>query len=1377
MSISKSIAYAAPYSSSTFNTKASYETGANGVVTGMQVSTSGSAVTVQPGIFLQNGIHVPVSNILSATLSGALTAPYFLAVTTTQLAVQLPNEVITPTFVKRPQDVSANTVLVAKWDGQEWHALPALQLNAVSEFAELQAAAQNLAGIASGGDVSISGGVLTLEPFNGYTTDGTFVDKTLPVSFTVYGNDTDGYDRVDEMLLRKPLDSPTRAEQIIYEVGPTFTPGTPNTFQTAIALAAGGVAVSAPLVLNIPYSNGHVFIYRQGVSGAAASLKLRTTPDALTAPTAAVTLASNLETFDAILNPDGNIDLVYTRATQIFYQRVDPTGAPIIAETALYTNANTVSTPKIVSILQEGSYFLHVVFQRMVNGSQNDLWYIRLNNTGTVETAALLFVTLSDLINNPSIDKDDDDSILYLAFENTDTTFAYLYSFDVGTTTALSVPAQASAPIELQTDVYNLDSESVLPVSGASFPVVKRTRFKETYVFWRQFKGSGLYGVAVYNRTYLASFGHKAILRGLYSAGENISSFRVAVDGLANAYFNLVTAGTAQKSALQLVSGDVLGIPGTVFGSSSPTDISICFNAKGALVHGYVDGTALQSYFRKSTAGPINNMRDYSIPFSDCFLTHYRCSDNAISVAGTALEEDITIRRLYEYNNCYGAGAAATWGVVSANVLNLLANLTLQFINRESTYTIDLGVFTIPNGSVMYVQIPDEDADATLTPVVVAFGDGILDRYHRNIFPLFWNIGGNLYLRFAPWMATEGSTIIIGQTVTQQERDWLGLPVNPDPTNHAYSSDNIVDQSDDYNEAIGKLDAAASASQVAGRQNRNTKLVYGGQWSWALETGLLTFTADAYLDIPGLADSRNTIPFSTQSPITLSADGQVAYVECNRTTGATADLAVIVDAVDSVIPDDNTIIIARRIGGRIVVGDSLILRDTDILGLTENFDILASSRIDVVSVATIAALTTATSYIQITGSTATTIQGALAGSNGQYLSILNATTVPLTISNQNAGAAAANRFLLPGANDITVSPDSSAEFIYDLSAARWRVKSGSGGGGVSPTFLQEVIGTGDDVTTTFTLPGIPQTNGSALLELDGIGVDISDRTILTNQVTFGTAPALGQEVAVFMIEQGLSGVTGQQQIMTGTVDGVNDTFGVAGLPADKSSSFVMIDGVWVEPAGWDLVQGVSSAQVVFQSGYIPSAPQEPSIFYIEAIGTIGGGGGGGTVTGAANEGAGVGLFDTLSAGTLNFKSLIEGSNVTITDNHDGTVTLTATGGGGSGIVTSGDFASPTVIDPTVGIVPANTDDQAMWVTPTTATSGPIPITSENQIAAGTTVGQRLTLFGVTNGSGGYFTVANGSGVYSPSGDFQLPSGQCLVYMWNGANWQFVSNAI
>jgi len=112
--------------------------------------------------------------------------------------------------------------------------------------------------------------------------------------------------------------------------------------------------------------------------------------------------------------------------------------------------------------------------------------------------------------------------------------------------------------------------------------------------------------------------------------------------------------------------------------------------------------------------------------------------------------------------------------------------------------------------------------------------------------------------------------------------------------------------------------------QLNTNQDRNIKLVRGGVWSWDLGTSSLSFTSDAFIQIPDLLETRNEID-SASSPIVLGSDGDVAYVDINRTGAAPATLTVNTAAIGSITLNKNRLIIARRIGSAVLVGNGTIL--------------------------------------------------------------------------------------------------------------------------------------------------------------------------------------------------------------------------------------------------------------------------------------------------------------------------------------------------------------------------------------------------------------------------------------------------------------------
>lgn len=100
---------------------------------------------------------------------------------------------------------------------------------------------------------------------------------------------------------------------------------------------------------------------------------------------------------------------------------------------------------------------------------------------------------------------------------------------------------------------------------------------------------------------------------------------------------------------------------------------------------------------------------------------------------------------------------------------------------------------------------------------------------------------------------------------------------------------------------------------------------------------------------------------------------------------------------------------------------------------------IATTRVNVASTATIAALASTNSYVKLTGSTATDLQGIAAGVNGQRLVLTNLTGQNLTIRNQSASAASGNKITTMTGADVVTTGNGSAEFIYDTDAspAEW----------------------------------------------------------------------------------------------------------------------------------------------------------------------------------------------------------------------------------------------------------------------------------------------------------------------------------------------------
>ena len=87
-----------------------------------------------------------------------------------------------------------------------------------------------------------------------------------------------------------------------------------------------------------------------------------------------------------------------------------------------------------------------------------------------------------------------------------------------------------------------------------------------------------------------------------------------------------------------------------------------------------------------------------------------------------------------------------------------------------------------------------------------------------------------------------------------------------------------------------------------------------------------------------------------------------------------------------------------------------------------------------------------TSLVRMTGTSTQTLTGISGGSDGERLTVVNATVTPLIIANSSASSTASNRILTGTAANLTVVADASVQLVYDSGASKWRVVGGSGSG-------------------------------------------------------------------------------------------------------------------------------------------------------------------------------------------------------------------------------------------------------------------------------------------------------------------------------------------
>jgi len=128
------------------------------------------------------------------------------------------------------------------------------------------------------------------------------------------------------------------------------------------------------------------------------------------------------------------------------------------------------------------------------------------------------------------------------------------------------------------------------------------------------------------------------------------------------------------------------------------------------------------------------------------------------------------------------------------------------------------------------------------------------------------------------------------------------------------------------------------------RQNRTLKMIGNGQWQWNLATNTLSWSDDVYIQIPSLSDARNTIPAGSA---VLSGNDIVAYVDINRSSGATTNLTVNTANISSLTLNDDRVIIARRYQDDVIVGsNSMRLVHGDLKGLDSDDKIVKVTVVD-----------------------------------------------------------------------------------------------------------------------------------------------------------------------------------------------------------------------------------------------------------------------------------------------------------------------------------------------------------------------------------------------------------------------------------------------
>lgn len=152
----------------------------------------------------------------------------------------------------------------------------------------------------------------------------------------------------------------------------------------------------------------------------------------------------------------------------------------------------------------------------------------------------------------------------------------------------------------------------------------------------------------------------------------------------------------------------------------------------------------------------------------------------------------------------------------------------------------------------------------------------------------------------------------------------------------------------------------------------------------------------------------------------------------------------------------------------------------------------------IATVASVTALNADKAIANFTGATAQALLGINAAHKTKVILLHNGGTAKITLTHEAAGATAANRLKLPKGRNIDLAVDSSVELFYSTAENRWKLKSGSGGGG------GEMIAQADQLTIAEAGTIAISTDSRQVINISGNGGVVTAAALPFGNFTGGT---------------------------------------------------------------------------------------------------------------------------------------------------------------------------------------------------------------------------------------------------------------------------------
>lgn len=1244
MAVTKTNGFAAPYRSQTFQKQASDQTNRNGVLyMSGEVSESGGNVLIPPFAVIQQGLIIKKTTQTSVVKPLSLPAPFYVTVSAPTSANV---DDLVYQFAKSPNDVSENETILAEYDGYEWRQLPFLSIDSLILERQQDKIDFNQVG-------PVTGLITSLSSPNYLNSPGIIVDKQglktridTQLVTPVIDADPD-WGRIDRMVYRRPNDSVNRIGVRKLLLGSTFDiTATNKLYDTMIA---GTSAVHRTPKVLVADDNSVHFFYAEGYGESYVIRYQKYASDRTTVLVAVQTVAtSESSQFDVAIDSTGNLHLVYVSALDILWVKLDSTGSTISGPITIDSQATPCGNPKVA--VDPGNNKVFILYESLLGVGNHQIFFTTRTLSGALITSpAQITNTLSDLV-NPSIFVNDD-LLVYVAYEEQPTgKIFYQIRDDIGvsvvaethisgatSSTSFGVLAdQGTKPTIAVADnkqifvlflqkktvtdyglaIYT-NGEAFLPDvlnSGEAFvdySVVVDTILNELHLSLAQ--SSQLDYAKVENLVTAFSVSinvigssSTALAKDIYgsivhlwtlsepgtftNAGTPETVTNIGPAAVAGSMNPLVLNG----SQFSLLSAGISYVPVvgdqvTIAGSSSGNDGNyivedISLESIDALNDTYIITVSPTFAATESPAAGVTSQAANPDGNAVRFIKTVGELDQARGLRLDELDTDILLARIImpgsfilNYLPPSGFGANSDlfgvygdvdvdWEDTAAGELTISNSFGVVDLTNNFDYVINGGSFPMVEDDALYIVM---DGTTPQNPVVTpisalpgALPIQVLGFVKNGEFnPQLFSVAGMGQL-------DSGEAVTVGQDLPKKIRVRLGI--TGENSFEAYSSTEIIATADSYATALSKLDAFTSTLSDLINQDRTLHLVRGGTWHWSVVGGIGTvdWSLDAFVQIPSLPEVRNQIDAGS---INLDADGWVAYVALNRVAGVPASLSVSSDLISNVSLTDDVFIFARRVGNDVLIGESFLLKDDEYLELdgalaeiNRYFGQLRIKRHE-----------TLLDSIRISGADVSMLEGSTLSQelNSKFVDDLG-TVIDFTTGDvfEADGSTPKNNSFTPFSVPVGEYFWYGIAFLEGTTGAQ---------NSVALDVLVTPAASSDASPSNAVFPDLTgdKKAGAILVFNNGGNIEVAAiRRLGTGSGSGGSSvpPLFTQEVP------------------TGTVDGINDTFSLSLTPKTTDSLLVLVDSIMIPETEWSLL----GTTLTFNAGSIPQVGQSVDVFYI-----------------------------------------------------------------------------------------------------------------------------------------------------------------------------------